>query len=282
MNRMAKSVQAADPWLPRNVQIEEIIAETPNVWTFRISSMEGGFPEFSPGQFNMVYVPGFGEAAISISSGIEALPLIDHTVRAAGDVTGAITRLQVNDQLGLRGPFGKGWPMAKLLGRDVLVVAGGVGLAPLRPAVEHMLQNRREYGSLKLIYGAKTPQDLLYRREIAAWGDAGLEIEQTVDRGTSDWKGAIGVVTELMRPSHGTTGKTSVLTCGPEIMMRFVAREAILLGVDPSEIYVSMERNMKCAMGMCGVCQFGPEFICKDGPVFPFSKVASYMKLVDL
>lgn len=282
MNRMPTPTPTASPWLPRTYAVDEIIEEIPNVRTLRLVPETGTAPPFAPGQFNMVYMPGFGEAAISISSGVHELSALAHTVRAAGDVTGALLRLKPGDQLGLRGPFGRSWPLAQIIGNDVLLVAGGIGLAPLRPAIKYLLVNRDNFGRLKLIYGSKTPADLLFQSEFADWTAAGLEIEATVDRGTSAWKGHIGVVTDFMRPFAGRPGQTSVLTCGPEIMMRFVAREAILLGIDPDDIYVSLERNMKCAMGMCGVCQFGPEFICKDGPVFSFGRVAALMKLEDL
>ncbi|MCC9608345.1 FAD/NAD(P)-binding protein [Blastopirellula sp. JC732] len=282
MNATPAPMPAVNPWLPRMFRIAEIIAEIPSVRTFRLAPESDETPDFLPGQFNMVYLPGYGEAAISISSGSHELRQMDHTIRAVGDVTKAIMRLGPGDQVGIRGPFGNPWPVARLRGKDVLLVAGGIGLAPLRPVIEYLLQNRREFGELKLIYGAKTPEELLYQRQFPAWAIAGLEMEVTVDRGTSAWKGHIGVVTELMRPLHGAKGKTTILTCGPEIMMRFVAREAINLGYDAGEIYVSLERNMKCAMGMCGVCQFGREFICKDGPIFPFPRVASLMQLEDL
>lgn len=282
MNALPIQPQSTIGWLPQAVRVAEVVAEIPNVWTLRLAHEAEAPPEFSPGQFNMVYLPGFGEAAISISSGVHELPLLDHTVRAVGDVTRAMSRLRPGDELGLRGPFGRPWPLTDLLGKDILIVSGGIGLAPLRPAIAYLLRHRSQFGHLKLIYGAKSPGDLLFQREFPAWGDAGLEIETTVDRGTAGWKGHIGVVTELMRPLQQVPGQTSVLMCGPEIMMRFVAREGIRLGVDPSDIYVSMERNMKCAMGMCGVCQLGPEFICKDGPVFSYRRIAPFMNLEDL
>ncbi len=193
-----------------------------------------------------------------------------------------MARLQAGDHLGLRGPFGTPWPLVESRGKDVLIVAGGIGLAPLRPAIQTLLRNRSDYGILRLVYGAKKPAELLYQRDFPAWEKAGLEIETTVDRGTVDWKGHIGVVTELMRPFRGKPEHAQVLTCGPEIMMRFVAREAMLIGVASRDIYLSQERNMKCAMGMCGVCQLGPEFICKDGPVFSFQRIAPFMQVKDL
>ncbi|PQO25637.1 Ni/Fe hydrogenase subunit gamma [Blastopirellula marina] len=282
MSATPQSMRGTNPWTPRPFRIEGIIAELTSVWTFCLSPEEGDSPSFQPGQFNMLYVPGFGEAAISISSSTYDIPQLQHTFRAVGNVTGALSRLREGDQIGVRGPFGNSWPVMQLPGKNVIFVAGGIGLAPLRPVIEYTLQNRTEYEKLKLIYGAKSPDVLLYRREFSRWTDAGLEIEVTVDRGTPHWQGHIGVVTEIMRPFPGDPEQTQVLVCGPEVMMRFVAREAISLGVPPAQVFLSLERNMKCAMGMCGVCQFGPEFICKDGPVFPFNRIQQYLRLEDL
>lgn len=282
MSTIPQRIRSTSPWQPQTYRIEEINVELNNVWSFSLRSEEGETPTFRPGQFNMLYVPGFGEAAISISSGIHDLPRIQHTFRAVGDVTGALSRLDVGDQIGVRGPFGNSWPLEQLQGKNVVFVAGGIGLAPLRPVIEYTLRRRSDYKTLKLIYGAKSPSALLYQMEFSRWTDAGLEIEATVDRGTPDWQGHIGVVTEIMRPLPGNPGRTHVLACGPEVMMRFVAREALSLGVQPGHVFLSLERNMKCAMGMCGVCQFGPQFICQDGPVFPFNRIQQYLRLEDL
>lgn len=282
MSSTPQPMQNTNHWQPKLYRIGEVISELTNVWTFHLNPEEGDSSFFQPGQFNMLYVPGFGEAAISISSGVHKIPQLAHTFRVVGDVTGALSRLKSGDQIGIRGPFGSPWPTAELQGKDVMLVAGGIGLAPLKPLIEHVLQNRGDYKSLKLIYGAKSPNALLFQREFGRWEDAGLVVETTVDRGTPDWHGHIGVVTEIMRPFEGTANQTRVLACGPEVMMRFVAREAMSLGIAPTHIFLSLERNMKCAMGLCGVCQFGPEFICKNGPVFSFDRISHFLRLEDL
>lgn len=272
-------------WLPLKAHIRDIQLEMPNVRTYdlEVANAPGsGSFQFAAGQFNMLYLPGFGEAAISISSGPHDSALLSHTVRVAGDVTRALSRQQVGDQIALRGPFGTPWPMDDLRGNDVLIVAGGIGLAPLRPVVYDVIQARDDFGRVQLIYGARTPNDLLYRREYDAWRNAGVEVVITVDKGTPDWKGHIGVVTDLMRRFGIKADHPYLLTCGPEIMMRFVAREALRLGIAPEGVFVSLERNMNCAVGMCGHCQLGPEFICKDGPVFPYSRIEPYLRLEDL
>lgn len=281
MSAISEPVDTSN-WQPESFRIEDIAAEVPGVWTIHLRREQESVSMFKPGQFNMLYVPGFGEAAISISSGVEKAPRLSHTFRVVGNVTRALSQLKEGEQVGIRGPFGNPWPTEQLLGKDVIVVAGGIGLAPLRPVIEFLLHDRDKYGSIKLVYGAKSPNELLFQQDYSRWETDGLELEVTVDRGTPQWQGHIGVVTEIMRPFSGDPRNTRLLACGPEIMMRFVAREALALGVSPSHIYLSIERNMKCAMGMCGVCQFGPEFVCKDGPVFSYDRIEALLRLEDL
>jgi NAD(P)H-flavin reductase len=237
---------------------------------------------FAPGQFNMLYLPGYGESAISISSDPARRNLLSHTVRVAGNVTGALARKKEGDQIALRGPFGSSWPVEACRGMDVVLACGGIGLAPLRPAIYHFLNHREDYGRLVLLYGARTSQDLLYTTEYDAWRDQGMEVEVTVDRGDDAWRGHIGVVPVLFYRLRLAAEETRVLTCGPEIMMRFVVFEALARKIRPEDIYISMERNMSCAMGFCGHCQLGPTFVCKDGPVFDFRRMEPYMNLEDL
>lgn len=281
MNTVSQPIRVSN-WQPQLFRIESIADEIPGVRTIHLANELERIPSFSPGQFNMLYIPGFGEAAISISSGVHEVPRLSHTFRAVGNVTRALSRLNEGEQIGVRGPFGNPWPIEMLLGKDVIIVAGGIGLAPLRPVIECLLKNRPKYGAIKLVYGAKSPRELLFQEQFSRWINGGLEMEVTVDRGTPQWQGHIGVVTEIIRPFGGDPKKTLLLTCGPEIMMRFVAREAIALGISPSHVFLSLERNMSCAMGMCGVCQFGPEFVCKDGPVFSFDRVKTLLRLEDI
>jgi len=194
-----------------------------------------------------------------------------------GKVSGAICRLKRGDTLGVRGPFGTHWPVAEAAGRDVVIVAGGLGLAPLRPAMYHIFNHRAEYGNMELIYGARMPQDLLYRQELERWrGRFDLRVHVTVDAALSDWRGNVGVVTALIPRARFDPAHTVALVCGPGVMMRFTVQELLRAGVEAENILVSMERNMKCGLGLCGHCQWGPFFICKDGPVFRFDRIKDW------
>ena len=234
---------------------------------------------FKPGQFNMLYLPGYGEAAISISSDTANKDTIAHTVRFVGSVTRAVSRLRPGDQVGVRGPFGSCWPMDQLEGKDLFIACGGIGLPPLRPALYHIIRNRDRYGKVTLLYGARTPAELMFTSEYDRWRKAGIEIEVTVDRAESDWKGRVGVVPMWFYQFRIDPRKTAVLTCGPEIMIRFVIFEALARRVAPESILVSLERNMKCGQGSCGHCQIGPYFICKDGPVFNFGQLQPFFNV---
>jgi len=234
---------------------------------------------FEPGQFNMLYVPGYGEAAISISSDPEDRTQISHTVRFVGNVTRALSRVRPGDQVGIRGPFGSAWPMQNLKGRDIFIACGGIGLPPLRPAIFRILRNRAEFGKVTLLYGARTPAELMYTEEHEQWRKAGIEVETTVDRAESDWTGRVGVVPMWFYQFRIDHRNTAVLTCGPEIMIRFVIFEALARRVAPENIFVSLERNMKCGQGSCGHCQIGPYFICKDGPVFSLDQLQPFLNV---
>jgi len=234
---------------------------------------------FLPGQFNMVYIPGFGEAAISISSDPIDRSTLGHTIRFAGNVTHAVSRLKVGDTLGLRGPFGTSWPMKELEGKDVFIACGGIGLPPLRPALYHIIRNREKYGKVTVLYGARVPADLMYTSEYEAWRKADINIEVTVDRGDTTWNGRVGVVPMWFYQFRMDPHKTAMLTCGPEIMIRFVIYEALARRIPVDNIFVSLERNMKCGQGSCGHCQLGPYFICKDGPIFPFNALQPFFNV---
>lgn len=273
------------PWMVQGARILDIQQEVPGVATYRLSfedEQAGREFRFKPGQFNMLYLPAFGEAAISISSD-PTIPLqLLHTVRVAGNVTSALARMQLGDQLGVRGPFGSAWPVEACRGTDLVIACGGVGLAPLRPAIYHVIQHRSDYGRVFLLYGARTPQDLLYAKEFPAWREAGIEVEVTVDMGDAQWTGHIGVVPVLFYRLRVEPRRTRVLTCGPEVMMRFVIFEALARKIAPQHIFLSLERNMSCALGFCGHCQLGPAFVCKQGPVFTYDKMAPYLHVEDL
>jgi NAD(P)H-flavin reductase len=185
-----------------------------------------------------------------------------------------MSKLRSGDWLGVRGPYGTSWPVEEARGKDVVLVAGGIGLAPLRPVLYYLLNHRREYGRIVLQYGARTPADLLFRKELERWrGRFDMQVRATVDRADGDWLGNVGVVTQLIAGAHFEPEQALAMVCGPEVMMRFTVIELEKSGLDLSQIYVSMERNMKCGIGLCGHCQFGQEIICRDGPVFPFPQV---------
>lgn len=265
---------SVDPMLPRPFRVVAKRAETHDTMTLDLVAADGGDPiAFSPGQFTMVYVHGVGEVPISISGDPERPEILTHTVRTVGGVTNAIVALNPGDIAGIRGPFGAGWPKTK--DKDLLVIAGGIGLAPVRPMIYHALANRDEYQCLGLAYGARTPSEVLYRDELREWNDRpDINIEVTVDRGERGWRGSVGVVTPLVQRLRCAAGEAIAVICGPEVMMKIVARTLGDRGVLQENIYVSLERNMKCGIGFCGHCQFGSDFLCKDGPVVPYMAVA--------
>jgi len=232
--------------------------------------------QFEAGQFNMLYLPGIGEVPISMSSDPSESGVIGHTIRYAGNVTRAIGKLQVGDVMGVRGPYGSAWPLARLAGDDLCIVTGGIGLAPLRPVIYHILRHRNQYGRIYLLYGARTPDDMLYEDEFESWRQQGIKLFLTVDRADASWKGNVGVVPMLFYQLRLDPKKTAVLTCGPEIMIHFVIYEALARRIPKERIYVSMERNMKCGVGLCGHCQFGPTFVCKEGPVFSYAAIEPF------
>ncbi len=238
---------------------------------------------FLAGQFNMLYAFGTGEVAISISGDPDRMKSWIHTVRAVGSVTQAICKLKRGDVIGVRGPFGTPWPVAEAVNKDLLIIAGGVGFAPLRPVIYQVLAQRERYQSVALLYGTRSPQDMLYREELKRWTKRfNLHLEVTVDTATSDWPGHVGVVTTLIGRAPIEPANSLALVCGPEVMMRFTIRELQQRGLKTDQIYLSMERNMKCAIGFCGHCQYGPMFVCKDGPVFRYDRIESLFGLKEI
>lgn len=268
---------AIDPMRPRLHRVAERIEENHDTFTLALKP-DGArpFPAFAPGQFNMLYVHGVGEIPISISGSPYDGTRLMHTTRVVGAVTRAMSGLGPGDRIGVRGPFGRGWPLERAEGRDIVIVTGGIGLAPLRPALYYLLERRERFDKIVLLYGARTPEDIVYWNELEAWrARFDLEVHVTVDRATGDWRGNVGVVTTLIPRAPFDPQETVALVCGPEIMMRFTLQELQKRGVRDENAYISMERNMKCAVGFCGHCQFGPAFVCKDGPVFPYPEVRS-------
>jgi len=266
-----------DPMLPYPAVVRAIKVESYGISTFSMEYVDPSAPiGFAAGQFNMICLPGFGEVAISISSDPNLPKIMQHTVRYAGSVTRAIGRLKVGDVCGLRGPYGNPWPMQLAEGKDLMIVSGGIGLAPLRPVILDILHRRSSFGRILMLYGGRTPQDLLYTDEFEKWQDGGIEMHVSVDRADETWKGQVGVIPMSFYRVRLDYRNVLVFSCGPEIMMRFVIYEALARRIPKDAIYVSMERNMKCAVGFCGHCQVGPVFVCKQGPVFKFSTVESF------
>lgn len=272
-----------EPMVPRPFRLVAKEAETPDTMTLVLEDLEGADMDFAPGQFMMIYVFGVGEVPISISGNPRVGGYLEHTVRAVGAVTNAICELEPDDIVGLRGPFGTSWPIEEAVSRDLLIITGGIGLAPLRPAVMEAMHRRDEISSLSLLYGARTPTDLLYKDDLLGWESSqAIDVEVTVDRASSGWWGDVGLVTNLLPRVSFEPSSTTAFVCGPEVMMRNVARELLLRGTADNDIYISMERNMKCGIGLCGHCQYGSSFLCKEGPVGSYSSFADRLTVDEI
>ncbi len=255
---------------------------TADTWTLTLEPVVGEGPMIAPGQFMMVYAFGIGEVPISVSGPPWRAGAVVLTVRAVGAVSNAICASTPGAFLGLRGPFGTSWPTAEAAGGDVVVVAGGIGLAPLRPAILALLADRDNYGAVSILYGARTPADLLFTAEFAAWRSAAAAVEVTVDAAEGGWDGRVGVVPKLIAAAAFRPERCAALVCGPEIMMRFTIEALLARGLRPETIHLSMERHMACGVGLCGHCQLGPTLICRDGPVYNYHVAADWMETREL
>jgi NAD(P)H-flavin reductase len=274
-------VSAAAGWTPVPLPIQRVVRESSDTVTFLLDAGRGF--AFAPGQFNMLYAFGAGEVPISISGDPARPEQLVHTVRAIGSVTRTLCARRRGTCVGVRGPFGSAWPLEEARGHDVVVVAGGLGLAPLRPAIYELLRRRDRYGRIAILYGARSPGDLLYRRELSRWrAHLDVEVRVTVDGAGQGWRGPVGVVSSLFDRLELDHASSVALVCGPEVMMRFVARDLERLGVARERIHLSLERNMKCGLGHCGHCQLGPHFVCKDGPVLRYDRVAELLHVREL
>jgi len=265
--------------MPKQAILEEKICETEDTCSLKISLLDKGRFSFKPGQFNMLGVPGFGEAPFSISSLAIGDKTFIHTIRLAGNVTKRICELGIGEKLSFRGPYGNGWPLDKATGKYVVIVGGGIGIAPLRPVIYHILQKRKKFGKLFVLYGARTEDDMLYRKELKDWSELdGISVLLSVDEkpktGLLDTH--VGVVTTLIDKIDIPLSEAVSFICGPEIMMRFVARDFILRGQSANNIFLSMERRMNCGIAHCGHCQIGAKYVCKDGPVFAYADIRRF------
>lgn len=279
---MMREADDRDPMVPRLFKVRRKWREARDIFTIELSPDEGTHP-FSAGQFNMLYLFGTGEVPISISGDPARPEVLLHTIRTLGAVTRALQRLKTDDLVGVRGPFGNPWPVDEAEGGDVVLVAGGLGLAPLRPVLYTLLARRRSYGRIALLYGARKPEDLLFKRELERWrGRFDLDVEITVDIATGDWLGNVGVVTKLIPGVPFDPLSSVAMVCGPEVMMRFTVKELLRHGLAEERIFLSMERNMKCGLGLCGHCQFGPLFVCRDGPVFQYSRIKELFRVREI
>lgn len=273
---------ATNPFIPFPFVVMSRRRETRDTVTLRLRPLRNVRLLAHPGQFMMLSVIGVGEVPISVS-GLPRRPgELEHTIRAVGSVTRHLVALRPGDYIGVRGPFGTSWPLQLAHGQDVLLIAGGLGFAPLRSALLSILRERWRYRQVIALYGARSPTDLLYRRDLSRWQQRpDLILRMTVDHPDQYWRGQVGVVPNLIRQvaAFFEPANTIAMICGPEIMMRFTIRELQKHGVPDEHIFLSLERNMQCAIGLCGHCQLGPFFLCKDGPVLPYSRLAPFSEI---
>lgn len=277
---MLAELPAAGVMVPQAFRVTGRIQDTADTFTLSLDAVGGGPPAIAPGQFMMVYAFGVGEVPISVS-GTSATGEVILTVRAVGPVSSAICGSTEGSVLGMRGPLGNSWPIDAAVGGDVLVVAGGIGLAPLRMLIRHVLARRDEFASVSLLYGGRSPADLLYVDELGAWsGPADVAI--TVDTADSTWRGQIGVVPKLVNAARFQARSAHAFVCGPEIMMDFTVQALSRRGVPSERIFLSMERHMDCGVGLCGHCQLGPTLICRDGAVYSHADIGPWMGVREL
>jgi NAD(P)H-flavin reductase len=249
-------------------------AETHDSFSLRLEPVGVALSAFEAGQFTMLYKLGVGEIAISVSGDPTTRDgSLTQTIRDVGAVSRALTRTKPGDVIGVRGPFGHGWNLDHAAGHDLVIVAGGVGLAPLRPVVLGALARRADFGRIVLVAGARSPQEFLFREQLAAWADhPGIEVRLTVDQSATGWHGQVGFVTEPLSTLEIDAARTMAFICGPEPMMRFSANLLLAKQMPGSDIRISLERNMQCGIGLCGHCQLGPLLICRDGPVVDYER----------
>lgn len=268
-----------NPYLPAQAIIKEKLVESPSIFTLRLAFEDDEVAyQFAPGQFNMISMAGVGEIAISIVSDPKFSHYYDHTIRIVGRVTTAMSQLKTGDSVGIRGPFGRGWPMEKMKGRDVVVVTGGIGCAPTVSAINYIFKRRDDFGRLSVLQGVKHSDDLFFEKRFARWRSFPdtqvLLAADVVGHSPHQWHQ--GFVTELLDKIALGPNTTAIL-CGPEIMMKNAIKRLIAAGVDQEQCYLTMERSMHCGIGHCGHCQLGPVFICKDGPVFSYPDIKPWL-----
>jgi len=270
------------PMVPEPFELMSSRQDTDDTWTLELEACSRRPFAFAPGQFTMLSAAGSGEVPVSISGDPDEPERLVHTVRAVGLATEAICAAEPGRRLAVRGPFGEPWPVERAEGADVVIAAGGIGLAPLRPAILRLLARRERYRRLVLLYGARSPDQLLYRDELDIWQSRGVEVWITVDSAGPDWLGHVGVVTRLVRRARLDGAASVAMSCGPEVMMRFTVAALREAGIGEDRIFASMERNMQCAIGHCGHCQLGPTLVCRDGPVYRWREIAPWLMIREL
>jgi len=271
----------AAPALPARYRVTGRLMETHDTVTLDLRPVDRPIPLHQPGQFTMLYAPGVGEVPVSIS-GTGPDQVLVQTVRAVGAVTRALCGYAPGRMIGVRGPYGTDWDVASAVDGDLLIVAGGIGLAPLRGALQAALGQRDAYRRVVVLIGARSPEELIFVRDLGEWHRRGADVELTVDRATEGWAGHVGVVTQLLRRATVDPARTTALVCGPEIMMRLTARELVALGVPAAQVRISLERNMRCGVAECGHCQLGPLLLCRDGPVVGYAVAAPLLAVREL
>ena len=267
--------------LPKIFTVRSNVHETNDVFTLGLTATDGKPFDFLPGQFNMLYLFGIGEIPVSICSSPDTKEILLHTIRAVGAVSNGLQKLKVGDEIGIRGPFGTSWPLSKK-NCDVLIIGGGVALPPLRTSLYTLAANKQHYKKITFLYGARTPDDIMCKDDLECWKKSGIDVQISVDHPDEQWNGHVGVVTSLIATHIYNPKNTTTFICGPEIMIHFALKELIKAQVDEEQIYVSMERNMQCGVGICGHCQYGPYFMCKDGPVFSYPQIKKWFAIKEL
>ncbi len=267
-----------NPHQPHEAIIVERIDEGADMFSLRLKFSDPKLQddyEFEPGQFNMLYLYGVGEIAISIVSDPEDSHIIDHTIRIVGRVTRGMANLKTGDRIGLRGPYGRGWPMLEAKQKDVIIVTGGLGCAPVVSAINYIEQRRGDYGRLNIVQGVKHSADLIWKSRYDRWRQLPqTRVFLTADVGDVLWPWHVGPVTTLFDQMEYDPDNVTVMMCGPEGMMHAACTHLLEKNIASSQLFLSMERNMQCALGHCGHCQYGSKFICKNGPVFSYDKIA--------
>ncbi len=267
----------ASPHTPLEAEVVERIQESPTIFTLRLrftDPAEHATYRFAPGQFNMLYLYGVGEVPISIVSDPEDVHLFDHTIRAVGRVTQGLSQLEAGDRLGIRGPYGQGWPLDLAEDRDVMIVTGGLGCAPVVSVINYVMRRRDRFHRLVIMQGVKHSDDLIWRNQYAHWSkQPETQVLVAADQGAALWPWHVGHVTDLFDQVKMDFASAVVMMCGPEGMMRVAVEQLLARGMAEDHLFLSMERSMKCAMGLCGHCQYGGKFVCKDGPVFSYAQV---------